>query len=414
MTPFLIEAKDAHERGIVRYDEQGDVHITPPAKETRVVPLSSQFDLTQATIFGLNERLTSAATSPVMDESGTTLRELFEAEWEIYSVALENTEGPAFDYGWYAWYERQGHLVRYAPAFWHRVVSVASASTLLLDPEKRLRWQDVRKIYEETVIGVVGCSVGNAIVHASVMDMRPRSVKVADKSLYKMENINRVRLRYDDIVSSQEGREDIMSMGLRKKATVVADQLASIDPFLEIYVYEDGIQQEHVPAFFDGVRGEPALDILVEEVDEPRIKLLLREEARVRGIPVVMASDLGSMVQLDILRYDLDRTLPLTYGSTDDALRASVDAVYDHPGDRDVFFSFVDTLVGGAYRQDELERIVNLDAEIPTATIIPQLGSTATAGAGLVAETIARIRLGYPTPARVRFNKKMFTLERIV
>ncbi|MFA5771044.1 MAG: hypothetical protein WC894_06175, partial [Patescibacteria group bacterium] len=108
-------------------------------------------------------------------------------------------------------------------------------------------------------------------------------------------------------------------------------------------------------------------------------------------------------------RYDLDENLPLTYGVSDQELVAAVENFSQNGTDRKVFFNFVDTLIGVDYRQDELLRIMEEKCEIPTSTIIPQLGSTAAASGAIVAELVARIRLGYNYPKRFFFNKK--TLE---
>ena len=226
-----------------------------------------------------------------------------------------------------------------------------------------------------------------------------------------MENINRVRLGYSDIVKANSEKNGISDTALKNKATSIADQMYAIDPFLNIYVYNEGLNDTNISDFFDGGDGEPKIDILVEEVDDPRIKLKLREEARKRSIPLVMASDLGSCVQIDICRYDLDNKESYSYGISDEKLLKATEAVYSNPGDRKTFFEFVDALVGTDYRQDELKDIINEESEIPTSTIIPQLGSTAAVGGGIMAELVARIRLGYNFSRRMIFNKKTFEVS---
>ena len=405
--PQLFEAKKAHDSGEIRFDESGNAHIGGES-----IPPSRQFDLTQGTIFGLNERLTSSATSPKISTDGMTLRDLFNDEWRAYEETIESSKGNNISYGVYAYYPLRGDLVRYCPEYWHNVVATASSSMLMTDPEFSKKWIDVREILANTTLAVAGASVGNNVVHAAVMDLRPHNLKIADKSRYKMENINRVRLSYWDIVESNTKRIDPTQSLLRNKAEVTASQLYSIDPFMNVYVYEDGIDDNGLASFFDGDKeGEPRADMIVEEVDDPRIKVLLRAEARKRGIPLVMVSDLGSSVQIDILRYDKDKSLPLTWGADDTTLIECMEETYRHPGDRNKFFNFVDALIGRDYRSDELARIINNESEIPTSTIIPQLGSTAMVAGGILAEAIARIRLGHSYPERVHFNKKTFEIK---
>lgn len=405
--PFVISATEAHEKKIISYNESGAALIDFGEDNPKIVPPKNQYDLTQATIFGLNERLTMSATSPVIAD-GRTLRDDFNKEWERYEELLEAAEGLKFDYGVYAYYWERNELVRFAPAFWHRVVAVASGSKLLVDPEEKMTWKEIRGVFENTTVAVAGCSVGSNVIHSVVMDLRPKQIKIADKSVYKMENINRVRLGYGGMVKSMDKKKDLMDLGLMNKAETVARQIYSIDPFIDVFVYPDGVSGDNVGNFFDGNDLEPTADIIVEEVDDPRIKLFIREEARKRRIPVIMVSDLASSVQLDILRYDLDSNLSLTYGTSDEKLTQAMEDVYDKGGDREVFFNFVDKLIGTDYRKGQLAKIVKGEGEIPTATMIPQLGSTAAVAGGIMAEVVARIRLGHKYPPRLIFDKNTF------
>lgn len=410
--PALIPAALAHKTKQVSYAKDGTALVKLPNKPVIRISPDHQYDLTQATIFGLNERLTMAATSPVMDKRGKTLRELFNAEWDVYTKALERAKTGRFDYGVYAYYERTGNLVRYAPAHWHKVVSMASNSMLLADPKHKLSWREIRAIFDNTTVGIVGASVGGSIAHATVMDLRPSHIKVADKSVYKLENVNRVRLRYSEVVESNASRTSATDSLLRNKAIVTAEQIYAMDPFITVHAYSEGINQNNIDQFFKGGAGEPKIDMLVEEVDDAQMKVTLREFARKHRIPLLMVSDFGSNVQLDISRYDLNPKLSLTYGATDKELRDATAAVYARGGEKAAFFDFVDALVGKDYRAGELDMILNEKCEIPTSTIIPQLGSTISTAAGIMAETIARIALGWKHhPRRMVFNKRDFTVK---
>jgi molybdopterin/thiamine biosynthesis adenylyltransferase len=413
--PILFESNIAHKESTILYLPNGEAKVRTPQGDV-VVPLSQQFDLTQATIFGLNERLTSSASSPLINKRGQTLRDLFNEEWQQYENALDEmstTLQGYFDYGVYAYYPRRNDLVRFCPKFWHRTVATASTSMLIADLDGKRSWREIRNLLEGAVIGVAGASVGNNIAHLIAMDIRPNELKIADKSRYKMENINRVRLGYWDIVEDDEKRKDITENLSRNKSEVTAEQIWSIDPFMKIHSYSDGITDENVVRFFEGDgKNESPITILVEEVDDPRIKIQLRREARKRGIPLLMVSDLGSSIQLDIVRYDLDRTFSLTFGTEDAVLAVSMEKVYEHPGDRTKFFDFVDALIGTDYREGQLAKIIEQKTEIPTSTIIPQMGSTAMVAAGVMSEAIASILLNHPYPERIFFNKRTFDIHK--
>lgn len=412
---FVITAREAHDAKVIVYEDDGTaVFRHPNTGIIERIPRTRQYDLTQATIFGLNERLTASASSPIIDTAkGKTLRDLFNDEWAAYDSALEEAGRYEFSYGVYAWYPRKKELVRYCPEFWHRIVATASTSMLFSDPSGTMSWREVRERLESSRIGVAGASVGNNIAHAIAMDLRPRMLRLADKSRYKMENINRVRLGYADLVDSDAQRRDVTENLLRNKAEVTAEQISTIDPYIHIDIFPEGLTKENIAQFFDGPNGAEPLDMVIEEVDDPRIKLFVREEARRRGIPVLMVSDLGSAVQLDVHRYDLDPLLPFSYSASDDELRNSMEQVYEHPGDRTAFFDFVDHLIGTDYREGQLEKIITQQTEIPTSTIIPQMGSTAMVAAGIMTEAIANIRLGHEYPNRLFFNKRTFEVRKI-
>lgn len=409
--PLILDAEEAHKNGVVVYDKDNNASLKLPSGSVVVIPPDKQFDLTQATIFGLNERLTMAATSPVIDKDGQTLREKFNSEWEKYSEKLSEIEGNRLDYGFYAYYEERNDLVRFCPSFWHHVVSVASSSKLLADPKNSLTWAEIRNVFENTTIAVAGCSVGSSVINAAVMDLRPENLKIADKSVYKMENINRVRLAYYEMVKNQAQRSSAVDMSLKNKAKVVADQLYSIDPFLNVYVYDEGINAGNIESFLGEGEGEPKTNVVVEEVDDPRIKIFIREEARKKGLPVLMVTDIGSAVQLDVLRYDKDKNLPLSWGVSDEVLKEKMEKVYEQAGNKKAFFEFVDALIGTDYRQGELNEIIEERVEIPTSTIIPQLGSTVAMAGAIAAESIARIVLGFDLPPRVIINKQTFEVK---
>ncbi len=410
--PYIMSAQEAHSKKIVTYQDDGSA-LFRIGKTENLIPKKNQYDLTQATIFGLNERLTMTSTSPVLEQKGITLREEFNNEWEKYTEALENAEGYSdFEYGFYVFYEETGDLVRYADPYWHKVVAVSSSSKLITDPERSLSWADIRALFAKTVIGVAGCSVGSNIIHNVMMDMRPDSIKVADKGVYKMENINRIRANYFDLVSSNADKKHLMDLGLGNKSETVAKQLYHIDPFLDIFIYNEGISEENITEFFLGDEKEPPIDIIVDEVDDPRTKILLRIKARELGVPLLMFTDIGSAIQADILRYDKDKNLPLTYGTEDDILVSEMESMYDQGVDRESFFAFIDKLIGTTYRQDELLEIIEERSEIPTSTIIPQLGSTAAATGGIAAEIIARLVLGHQFPSRMIINKHTFDVQK--
>lgn len=97
----------------------------------------------------------------------------------------------------------------------------------------------------------------------------------------------------------------MLDLGLNK-AVVAARRIAELDPYLSLEVVTSEVTAELVDGFLDG------LDVLIDQADSLDIKVLLREVARDRGIPVLMAtSDRGL---LDVERFDLQPQPSVMHG----------------------------------------------------------------------------------------------------
>ena len=93
------------------------------------------------------------------------------------------------------------------------------------------------------------------------------------------------------------------------KVVIAARQIAEVDPYADVRVFHDGIAAENAEEF---LASDPPVDVLVEECDAFAIKLLLREHARARGVPVLMeTSDRG---MLDVERFDTEPGRPVLHG----------------------------------------------------------------------------------------------------
>lgn len=68
------------------------------------------------------------------------------------------------------------------------------------------------------------------------------------------------------------------------KATAAARRIAELDPYLKVSVVTAGITADTIDAFLDG------LHIVVEECDSLDTKVMVREAARARRVPVIMAT----------------------------------------------------------------------------------------------------------------------------
>ena len=91
----------------------------------------------------------------------------------------------------------------------------------------------------------------------------------------------------------------MLDLGVNK-AVLAARRIAELDPYLTVRVFTAGLTDDTVNEFLDG------LDVVVEECDSLDMKAMVREEARARRLPVLMATSDRGLV--DVERFDLDPT----------------------------------------------------------------------------------------------------------
>ena len=143
----------------------------------------------------------------------------------------------------------------------------------------------------------MGLSVGHAIAHTLAAEGICGQLRLADFDELELTNLNRVPASLFDI-------------GMNK-ALVAAQRIAEMDPYLPVQIDTSGVTPESVDGFVDG------LDIVIEECDSLDIKLLVRETARTRGVPVLMASSDRGLI--DVERFDEDPGRPVLHGLLSEA-----------------------------------------------------------------------------------------------
>ena len=214
-------------------------------------------------------------------------------------------------------------------------------------------------------IGVAGLSVGHVIAHTLAAQGLCGRLRLADFDHLELSNLNRVPAT-------------VFDLGLNK-AVVAARRVAELDPYLAVEVFYAGLTPDTV----DGFVAE--LDIVVEECDGLQMKAAVRQAARERGIPVLMATSDRGLV--DVERFDQEPGRPILHGLL---------------GDLDL------GLLPGMSSREKAQHILrHLEAERLSprgaASLIeierslstwPQLASDVVLGASALAEAVRRIGLG--------------------
>jgi hypothetical protein len=214
-------------------------------------------------------------------------------------------------------------------------------------------------------IGVAGLSVGHVIAHTLAAQGMCGELRLADFDHMALSNLNRVPAT-------------VLDLGLNK-AQVAARRIAELDPYVPVRVLEGGLTLDNVDEFLDG------LDIVVEECDSLEMKVIVRESARIRRIPVLMATSDRGLV--DVERFDLEPQRPILHG-----LLGELDvALLTGMSSRQMIPHMLRFLEAPQLSPRLVASAIEIDQTLSTW---PQVAGEVVLGAAAVAEAVRRIGLG--------------------
>lgn len=264
------------------------------------------------------------------------------------------------------------HRWAYYP--WRRAVAGVlgpqSFAALRLDRNRNMITAGEQAQLGELHIGVVGLSVGHVIAHTLALQGVLGRLRLADFDTLELSNLNRVPAT-------------VLDLGVNK-ATIVARRIAEVDPYLPIDVMTGGLTAESIDEFLDG------LDVVVEECDSLDMKVLIREAARARGLPVLMST--GDRGLVDVERFDLEPTRPILHGllhGLDSATLAGLSGRDKIPH----VLRFLDVSRSSARGAASMLEVNT------TLTTWPQLAGEVILGATSIVEAVRRIGLGEDLPS---------------
>ncbi|QII08210.1 Rv1355c family protein [Rhodococcoides fascians A25f] len=263
---------------------------------------------------------------------------------------------------------------------WRKTVVAVLGPTafrhLRLDRNRNKITRSEQNSLGDLTIGIIGLSVGHAIAHTLALEGICGTLRLADFDAIELSNLNRIPA-------------SILDLGTNK-AVVAARRIAEIDPYLRIEIVEDGITEDTIDGFFDG------LDLLVEECDSLDVKVLAREAARSRRIPVLMeTSDRGL---LDVERFDLEPERPVFHGVLGEIDSTGLRGL----GTRDKIPIVLDQLDAALLSARMAASMVEVSETIETW---PQLGGDVQLGGATVAAAVRRFGTGAHLPSgRIRID----------
>lgn len=203
-------------------------------------------------------------------------------------IAPHRTNGTFHAYGEWFYYPWSTTLAHVLPETEWQEMRTARNRDLITEEEQRR--------FAAIPVGIAGLSVGSHVALTLVMMGGANTLVLADPDEVGPSNLNRIRATMLDI-------------GVNK-AEHAARAIWEVNPYANITVLTEGITETSIGAFFD----EKKIGILIEETDKLDLKIRLREEARKRKIPVVMGTDNGDGIIIDVERYDFHADLQLFNG----------------------------------------------------------------------------------------------------
>jgi hypothetical protein len=235
---------------------------------------------------------------------------------------------------------------------------------------KNLITKEEQTAYRNAKVGIAGLSVGSSILSALVVSGGPKMIKVADFDVLEPTNLNRIRGGVADLGS--------------RKIDIAARDVWKLDPFAKLKLYPNGLTEATLKDF---MIGNPRLDIFIDEMDNLALKVAARLLAKRERMPVVMATDNGDGILLDVERFDLEPKRPIFHGLVGDL---TMSAARNAKGP--AWLAIVEKIIGGPWMPKRHK--ASLKELGKTLAGVPQLGTDAMAAGAAVSLIIRKIAAG--------------------
>lgn len=272
------------------------------------------------------------------------------------------------------------HASRYIAYPWrHTLVRLPDAAIFHRLRTARNRYlitESEQKSWSSSTIAVAGLSVGASLLNAAVLT-GARRLRIADPDTLGPTNLNRLA-------------GSVCDLGL-SKAVLAQRRILETDPYCRVETFPAGFTQDGAAAFFGGATTLKA-NVVLEEVDDLAMKVEIRKRAKALSIPVVMVTDDGDNVILDVERYDHDPGYPLFHGRAGEIEEMTAASLRDPAHRVRIAGAIVGTDIGARMQ----EALTEVGRTIPSW---PQLGTAATLAGAVGAMTARKIVCGDPVPS---------------
>ncbi|MCR4261009.1 MAG: ThiF family adenylyltransferase [Candidatus Colwellbacteria bacterium] len=264
-------------------------------------------------------------------------------------------------------------------------VSKSENYTLRTSRNKNIITEEEQEKLRDFTISIAGLSVGGNIATTLAYNGFPGNLKLADFDLLETTNLNRIRGKLADVG--------------RPKLDIISQQLYELDPYINITSFSSGIDGSNLQDFLGG---ESTTKLVFEIIDDLRIKILLRLEAKRLKIPLIMLTSIGDSVLIDVERYDTDTSTTPFNGLVEEK---EIQDILSGKASKSEENKYVIKIVG---MENIPQKVLDSVKGIGVSLIgRPQVMSTITVEAGIAVYLARMIALGLPVPSgrsRVKFE----------
>lgn len=163
-----------------------------------------------------------------------------------------------------------------------------------------------QKIISRFPVAVIGLSVGSGIATTLVQSGFFGDMYLSDFDQLSTTNLNRFRGSLSDVGE--------------RKLDIVARQIYRINPYANIKSFRR-LSKNNIN---DLMRTSTRPRLIFEEIDDFKMKVLLRLRAQYYRIPIVTLTSLGNRVLVDVERYDIERGTKIYNGLVANSLLQDV------------------------------------------------------------------------------------------
>jgi tRNA A37 threonylcarbamoyladenosine dehydratase len=220
-------------------------------------------------------------------------------------------------------------------------------------------------------IGILGLSIGNGMAVSLAYNGIGGQMKIADFDKLSVSNLNRVRAGLGEIGNH--------------KVDITTQQIYEVNPHAKLTSFSKGVKKQDLDSFLTKT---PQVNIVLEAIDDFEMKIRVRLAAKKAKIPVVMLTNLGDSLLIDVERYDTEQNTKLFNG----LIGQTAEEILSKPVTEEDKKKYALAIVG---KENVPPRVLESVMKI-NKTLVgrPQVMSTVTIGSGVAAYVVRKILLG--------------------